>query len=403
MAVLAGLDAAKPGRAVLQPAPASQWPFLPGHGTSDDHGGTGAVVWVPDLHEAFVNRQTNATRLVTTQPAYLLEIWRTWIDRQPARRLVATAAALPLTEHAEEALAGRGPWRDVQWIDADGGAAPEPEPGVAGMPAAFRATDPAERLALAGRAYDRERAPELALAMASVCMEVNDLDNAGALLSRVVTERPSWAAGHFELGKYWLRRDDMEAATSAFGEAARLLPGFAPAAANWGATLGELDRTEEALAAFRQALAADPGNSQVHNNLGVVLRETGRLAESEEAFRTVVRQMPDMAFGHYNLGHTLFLQGRYQASLASYLRGQQLDAGRSPLQASRLALARLASGDAHGALRDLRACTANLPSDYRRQVLADTQSVAWAVLSAVPDLQDWRVVGDWLAAELSRG
>jgi hypothetical protein len=45
---------------------------------------------------------------------------------------------------------------------------------------------------------------------------------------------------------------------------------------------------------------------------------------------------------------------------------------------------------------------ANLPRDYRRQLLGDTQSVAWALLSAAPDLRDWRVVGDWLAAELAR-
>jgi NADPH-dependent 2,4-dienoyl-CoA reductase/sulfur reductase-like enzyme len=64
---------------------------------------------------------------------------------------------------------------------------------------------------------------------------------------------------------------------------------------------------------------------------------------------------------------------------------------------------RLATGDAAGALRDLQGCTANLPRDYRRQVLADTQSVAWALLSAMPDLRDWRIVGDWLAAELSKG
>ena len=32
------------------------------------------------------------------------------------------------------------------------------------------------------------------------------------------------------------------------------MPGFASAAANWGATLGELNRSDEALAAFTQAL-----------------------------------------------------------------------------------------------------------------------------------------------------
>ncbi len=178
----------------------------------------------------------------------------------------------------------------------------------------------------------------------------------------------------------------MAAASDAFGRASALLPTFASAAANWGATLGELDRPEEALAAFTRALAADPANAQAVNNVGVVTRELGRLGESEAAFRRVIALTPDLAFGHYNLGHTLFLQGRYQASLSAYAAGQRKDPARNPVQASRLALARLATGDAAGALRELQGCTATLPRDYRRQLLGDTHAVAWALLSAAPDL-----------------
>ena len=410
LGLLAALAADEPSRPLVEATATAAWPFVEGHGTpAGVVPGHAPVIWAPDLHEAFANQQTNATRLVTTQAAYLLEEWRAWLAAHPGARLVATSAAGEPAEEAPQAAA-RGAWRDVSWIDVAGetdpsdmpAAAPALDSATTGLPAAFRLADPAARLQAAGRAHDARRTPVTALALASVCMEVNDLDNAGALLTAVVAARPRWAAAYFESGKCHLRRDDMAAAAEAFGAAARLLPGFAPAAANWGATLGELDRPDEALAAFRQALAADPDNPQVHNNLGVVLRETGRLAESEEAFRTVVRLMPGMAFGHYNLGHTLFLQGRYQASLAAYLRGQQLDAGRSPVQASRLAMARLASGDAAGALRDLKTCTAGLPREYRRQILADAQSVAWALLSAAPELADWRLVGDWLAAELGR-
>ncbi len=238
--------------------------------------------------------------------------------------------------------------------------------------------------------------------MASACMEVNDLDNAGALLAEAVMAAPTWAAAHFEHGKYWLRRDDMAAASDAFGRASALMPTFASAAANWGATLGELDRPDEALTAFTRALASDPTNAQAVNNVGVVTRELGRLAESEAAFRRVIALTPELAFGHYNLAHTLFLQGRYQASLSAYVAGQRNDPARNPVQASRLALARLATGDAAGALRDLQQCTANLPRDYRRQLLSDTHGVAWALLSTSPELRDWRVVGDWLAAELAK-
>lgn len=406
--LLAQLAAQAPHTRLLPTPPAPDWPFrhplVPPAGNEETPG----VVFVPDLHEAFVNAQTNATRLVTTQPLYLLALWMQCLDAHPGLRLLATMDADSTRAHGPEALDGRGAWRQVSWIDAtdadaDAHAAPAaPVPTRDGLPQAFRFATPAERVTGAGRALDAARTPAHLLAMASVCMEVNDLENAGDLLREVLAATPDWAAAHFELGKWCLRKDDMAAAADAFGAAARLMPAFPSAAANWGATLGELDRPDEALAAFSSALAADPENPQALNNVGVVSRELGRLADSEAAFRAVIRLTPELAFGHYNLGHTLFLQGRYQASLAAYQAGQRLDPARNPVQASRLALAKLATGDASGALRDLQGCMANLPRDYRRQLLGDTQSVAWALLSAAPEQRDWRVVGDWLAAELAR-
>ena len=55
--------------------------------------------------------------------------------------------------------------------------------------------------------------------MASACMEANKLDNAAELAAEAVASAPDWAAAHFELGKLWLRRDDMERAAAAFGAA----------------------------------------------------------------------------------------------------------------------------------------------------------------------------------------
>lgn len=402
--LLARLAATAPGRPLIRTAPGSEWPFDRALGLPPDLPDD-AVIWAPDLHAAFENAQTNATRLVTTQPVFL---WLSWQQRLRGVRgatVVATADATSLATHAAEALDGRGPWAGVTWIDVPPAAQSSAAPAAArsSLAAAFLDASPADRLAAAIRALDAGRTPARLLAMASVCMEVNDLDNAGALLDEAAAADDTWAAVAFEQGKYRLRRDDMPAAAEAFARAARLLPGFASASANLGAVLGELDRPDEAMAAFGDALAAEPDNPQVHNNLGVLLRETGRLGEAEAAFRRVIDATPGQAFGHYNLGHTLFLQGRYLAALSSYQAGQRLDPGRSPVQASRLAMARLGTGDATGALRDLQQCLANLPRDYRRQLLADTQTVAWALLSASPDLRDWRTVGDWLAAELAKG
>src|SRR4029453_16061151 len=209
---------------------------------------------------------------------------------------------------------------------------------------AFRRTSAGERLTLCVEALGHGRTPAALLAAGSVCMEVNDLEAAARDLDEAAALAPEWPAVHFEQGKLWLRRDDMERASQAFRAAAEQIPSFGPAWANLGATLGELDRPDEALAAFERALACDPQSHQTVNNIGVVKRELGRLAESEAAFRQVTALAPALAFGYYNLGHTLFLQGRYQAALSAYAEGQGRDAEKNPVQATRLALCKVATG-----------------------------------------------------------
>jgi tetratricopeptide (TPR) repeat protein len=383
---------------VSAPAPAS-WPFL--YPLTIDLPPGPAAIDVMDLHEAFVNQQAPGTQLVTTQPTYLLVAWQDLIgDRDVVMR--ATADRDALARYAPELLA-RAPGTP----GAPG--APGAAAGVAaGAPvspalvAAFRVQDPAERLALCVRALNEGRTPGALLATASVCMEVNDLDAAARDLDDAIARAPDWAAAHFERGKLWLRLDDMERASEAFRAAADRLPGFASAWSNLGATLGELDRPEEALDAFGRALACDPTSAQTHNNIGVVRRELGQLVESETAFRRVLELAPDLAFGYYNLGHTLFLQGRYQAALGAYREGQKRDPAGNPVQATRLAMCRLATGDARGAIEELQRATSGLPRDYRRQLLADTQSIAWALLTHRPDLTGWPDVHDWLTREQAR-
>ncbi len=238
------------------------------------------------------------------------------------------------------------------------------------------------------------------VATASVCVEVNDLEAAARDLDEAIAQAPDWAAAHYERGKLWLRSDDMIRASESFQRATELLPGFAPAWANLGGTLGELDRPKEALAAFERALALDPASPQGLNNVGVVRRELGRLSESEAAFRQVIQLIPGMAFGHYNLGHTLFLQGRFQAALSAYAEGQARDPEKNPVQASRLALCKVATGDAAGALRELQRATAGLPREYRQQLLGDTSAILWALVTQHPELQQWQTVHDWLTKEL---
>ncbi len=225
-----------------------------------------------------------------------------------------------------------------------------------------------------------------------------------ALLAEAVAAAPEWAAAHFEHGKYWLParrhggglrgvRPRLDAACPRSPRRRQL--GRAPSANStgprrrWRRSRGRSTRSGQ---------CRRPSTTSAWS-----ARELGRLAESEAAFRRVIALTPDLAFGHYNLGHTLFLQGRYQA-VALGLRRRSTQATR-PATRYRPAAWRwpgLATGDAAGALSDLQRCTVTLPRDYRRQLLSDTHDVALALLSTSPDLRDWRLVGDWLTAELAK-
>lgn len=399
-----------PSATVCSAWPSDNWPFV--FPFVLDLPDTATIVIVPDFHEAFVNSQTAGTRLVTTQPSYLAQAWLAAIKGRSVMVLgwtdtVSLAAHAPdLFNQMQSSGYGietdeikRAPEASQRTCSTPGQVSSD---AIALLARAVRASDPAERLTLCVQALDHGRVAPALLATASACMEVNDLDAAARDLDEALEQAPEWAAAHFERGKLWLRLDDMERASLSFRAAADRMPNFGSAWANLGATLGELDRPREALEAFQQALRCDPSSDQALNNVGVVNRELGNLAESEAAFQRVIQLAPDLAFGYYNLGHTLFLQGRYQAALSAYVEGQKRDRERNPVQASRLALCRLAVGDSAGALRELQRATNGLPRDYRQQLLADTNSIAWALLTHRPELPGWKQVNDWLSGELAR-
>jgi tetratricopeptide (TPR) repeat protein len=364
--LIAEWQQANPAGRTLAAPPPSEWPFR--FPLCPELPAGPVLLRAANVDTAFVNAQTGGTHLVTTQRGYLEEEWTRALERHGQATLLLTTT--------------------------------EDQPISHPLALAFRSADRAERLSMCVRFLERGRTPAALVATASACVEVNDLDAAARDLDEAIAKAPEWAAPHYERGKLWLRTDNMLKASESFRRAVDLLPGFGPAWANLGGVLGELDRPLEALAAFERALALDPSSPQALNNVGVVCRELGRLSESEAAFRQVIQLTPGMAFGHYNLGHTLFLQGRFQAALSAYGEGQARDAEKNPVQASRLALCKVATGDASGALRELQRATAGLPREYRRQLLGDASAILWALVTEHPAMPEWRSVHEWLAREL---
>ncbi|MCC7124946.1 MAG: tetratricopeptide repeat protein [Acidobacteria bacterium] len=391
--------AATPSAVVVEAPPAATWPFL--HPLMALPPGP-VVVWAESAELACDVTQPPHTRLVTTQPQYLFTAWEALLEQHGGAVLVATARADTFARHGNDVVRRRGVFGRMAVHVVNGDASVDAAPVITDDAAALRQPTPVDRLhaMLAVLAAGRT-APRL-VATASVCQEVNDLDAAARDLDEAIALAPEWAAAHFERGKVWLRRDDMTEAARAFQAAADRLPRFTSAWGNLGATLGELDRPDEALAAFERQRALDPDSPQAVNNVGVVSRELGRLGDAEAAFRRVIALEPDLAFGHYNLGHTLFLQGRYHAAATAYSQGQARDPERNPVQRTRLALCRLATGDSGGALDELRRAAAALPAEYRRQVLGDTSAVLWALVTQKPDLSGWQAMHEWLQGELAR-
>ena len=380
------------------------------------------TIVIDDIERAFPDNQTGSARLVLTQSVYLIQ---TWIDALDANNhIVATGDRAALERCAPEALQRRGPWRTFELLassakpsgersaDArlkpsrsdsmDTASAQPPASTTAALAVAFASHDSAERLQTCLELADREPAAAIAqLALASAYREHRDL-RARAALERAADLAPDWEAVHYELGKLSLALDDLVRAKDAFARAAALMPTFSAALSNLGAALGELGEPDAALAAFRQALASDPDNPALLSNVGVVSREMGRLGESEAALRQVVAVAPDFVFGHYNLGHTLFLAGRYREAVAAYEEGALRDPRKNPHQACRLAMSRLAAGDAAHAEQDLWAAVNRAAPTEREDLLLEAYEIAHALATAHPEAPPDPGFVERLAAEITK-
>ena len=386
------------------------------------------TVFLDDIERAFPDNQTGSTRLVLTQSAYLIQAWIDALD--PDDQIIATADRAALENCAPEALQGRGPWRRFEIVAAaatglgttglgdsgsgsdhgagrfEGPSTPSPQspvPSPVGqLAAAYALRDPAERLRMCRDAAEREPAAAVAhLALASAYREHRDLQ-ARATLERAAALASDWEAVHYEFGKLWLALDDLNRARDAFARAAALMPTFSAALSNLGAALGELGEPDAALAAFRQALESDPDNPALLGNIGVVSREMGRLDESEAALRRVVALAPDFVFGHYNLGHTLFLAARYDEAVAAYDEGARRDPHKNPQQACRLAMARVAAGDAARGEQELWAAVGRAASADREDLLLEAYEIAVALATAHPERAPGPDFIERLAAEITK-
>lgn len=114
--------------------------------------------------------------------------------------------------------------------------------------------------------------------------------------------RPDDSNSRYNLGNYYLERQDFARAIEEFTAASRFQPQSLAPLANRALAHAAAGQPVQAEASLRQALALEPNHAGVNLNLGMLLAELGRLREAEQAFRTAARSDPRSAAAAYNLG-----------------------------------------------------------------------------------------------------
>jgi tetratricopeptide (TPR) repeat protein len=131
---------------------------------------------------------------------------------------------------------------------------------------------------------------------------------------RSLTARPDDSGSRYNLGNFYLERQDFARAVEEFSAASRLQPLSMAPLANRALAHAAVGQNAQAEASLRQALALEPNHAGVNLNLGMLLAELGRLPEAEQAFRTAAKSDPRSAPAAFNLG-VLLARDRPEESL----------------------------------------------------------------------------------------
>jgi tetratricopeptide (TPR) repeat protein len=116
-----------------------------------------------------------------------------------------------------------------------------------------------------------------------------------------LTARPDQWSSHYNLGNYYLNRNDPKQAISSYRTAMKLEPRAVPPMVNESmayAGMGENRKAEESL---NKALKTAPDNAAVNFNMGLLKAEQNDPKAAEQYLKKALRADPQMAQAAYNL------------------------------------------------------------------------------------------------------
>ncbi|MBN1675283.1 MAG: tetratricopeptide repeat protein [Kiritimatiellae bacterium] len=249
-------------------------------------------------------------------------------QRQAARRLVVSAAALYLAALGIRSLIQERYWRDsvsvfsrsadvypLNWIAQNNLAVALAEGGN---------TDGAyEQISKALRV-----SPDYAEGhnnLGNVLMRQGKYDEAVKEYSEALRIRPGHADAHFNIANVYAKTGDSKQALFHYKEALRLNPKDAEAHLKLGALLDQMRVLREAEFHYGEAARLAPNDIKARLALGDLYADTGRVAEAAEAYRAAQRAASQSAEPPNSLGILALRLGRTEEALQHFSRSLQLN------------------------------------------------------------------------------
>lgn len=156
-------------------------------------------------------------------------------------------------------------------------------------------------------------------------------------LERAITEDPTSAELHKELGNVFHRSQAYELALAEYRTAVKLDPEYYPAHYNMGNNYFEMGERQQAIICWQQALLVNPELEQAIYNVGFAYyqlavdeREKDRrrrlLDDALAWFRRALEMHEDSPDTHLHMGLCWYELERYDSAVAAYLRALECDA-----------------------------------------------------------------------------
>jgi tetratricopeptide (TPR) repeat protein len=163
------------------------------------------------------------------------------------------------------------------------------------------------------------------LARASRLLKQGEVEQAVALLGRLVRSYPESASAWLGLGRALVQQQRYPAAEQALRQAARFDSGRVETQFYLGVALFQQGRTGDAAGHFRRATELRPDYALAWYNLGQCLKAGGDRTGAIDAFGAAVRYQPHHAEAHANLSELLVEEGRRDLALRHLRQAVELN------------------------------------------------------------------------------